>query len=291
MSRPTHLALGSALLGLALLVACAGPAARESANPRFGASESRQAAPPGLRPAKSWGPVVLDPGHGGEDSGALGSCGFRESDLVLAVALETRDFLAEVAPEIDVRLTREDDVFLPLGERMADANQMEAELFISLHANAARRVAANGIETFLLSAEASDDDARRVALAENAALRYEDGADPNDPLLQTLISLASAEQIRRSEEAAGLIHSRLTASVETTNRGVKQAPFFVLSRAQMPAVLIELGFLTNPVECERLKTVEYRSRIVHALGHAIVAHRDQVKAGGGRVSASAEEPR
>ena len=258
-------------------VACAGKGADGPANEKSGR------VPPGGEAGRAMaalfagqagdgdfeGPIVLDPGHGGEDTGAVVSGSIRESEVVLAVTLKTRDILKERAPELPVLLTRESDEFVALQGRMSLANQQRARLFVSIHANAAQRAGARGVETYLLSPEASDDESRKIALIENAALKFE-GASPDDPLLITLLSLASADQIRQSEEFAGITQTRLADDLKTMNRGIKQAPFFVLSRAQMPAILVEIGFVTNPRERDRLLSPEYQEQIASALASAII---------------------
>lgn len=267
------LSVFSALVATVLVVACAGRGTEpESAREMVRSGDAPALAAmlgSGADGDEFEGPIVLDPGHGGEDSGAMVSGSIRESDVVLAVALKTREILAERVPELPVVLTRDDDEFVPLQGRMTIANQHRARFFVSIHANAAHRKGARGVETFLLSPEASDDEARKTALVENAALKYE-GASPDDPLLLTLMSLASADQIRRSEEFAGIVQTRLADGLNTTNRGIKQAPFFVLSRAQMPAVLVEIGFVTNPRERDRLQSPEYQAQIASALADAVI---------------------
>ena len=270
-------ALFGVLLGALALSACAGAGTSAETGSKSGQkpgspdhSRAMAAMFSGNSPDGEFeGPVILDPGHGGEDTGAVVSGAIRESEVVLAVALKARDILRERAPDLPVLLTRDDDHFVPLHQRMAIANEHQARFFVSIHANAAQRKGARGVETFLLSPEASDDDARKTALIENEALKYE-GSNPNDPLLLTLLSLASADQIRRSEEFAGIVQTRLAAGLQTTNRGIKQAPFFVLSRAQMPAVLVEIGFVTNPRERDRLQSPEYQEQIASALANAVI---------------------
>jgi len=214
------------------------------------------------------GPVVIDPGHGGEDTGAV-AAGSSESHLVLAVALKLRKALAAQAPGLPVVLTRESDVFVPLKGRMEMANRVGARLFISIHANSGQRLAARGFETYLLSAEATDSEAHRVALAENSVLERE-GMAAQDPLFETLLSLASAEQLRQSEELAGAVHLSLAQSLGTENRGVKQAPFYVLARAQMPSVLVEIGFITNKAERDLLFADAYQEKLAQALATSIL---------------------
>ncbi len=216
-------------------------------------------------------PIVIDPGHGGEDTGTVAESGYTESRLVLDVALKVRDALRKKKPDLPVKLTREEDRYVPLQERMALANHLGARLFVSIHANSAPRKTARGVETYLLSTEASDAEARKLALAENAVLEKE-GKNPDDPLFQTLLSLASTEQIKASEELAILVHTHLTGALKTENRGVRQAPFFVLSRAQMASVLVEIGFLSNVEDTKLLGTSQYQEKIAQALAEAILEY-------------------
>ncbi len=249
------------------LSACAGLSPGRG---RVGGEAPPQAVVPGE------GPVVIDPGHGGEDTGAVAG-GESESRLVLAVALKLREALAARAPQLPVLLTRESDRFVPLKGRMEIANKVGARMFISIHANSGQRLSARGFETYLLSAEATDSEAHRVALAENSVLERE-GMAAQDPLFETLLSLASAEQLRFSEELAGAVHLSLARSLGTENRGIKQAPFYVLTRAQMPSVLVEVGFVTNKAERDLLFSETYQTKLAQALADSILEFNSRQEA-------------
>lgn len=223
--------------------------------------------------------IVLDPGHGGDETGALGPSGAREKDLVLMIAhsLERR---LEERLGVRVILTREEDQNLGLDARSAIANQHQAALFISLHLNAAwgGRAKATGAETYFLSLAASDARAAESAALEN---RSDDGSatistDPevDDDLRMILWDLAQTHHLGESQRFARIVQEELDTTLGLRDRGVKQAPFRVLMGAAMPAVLVELGFISNPEEEARLLDPEYRSRLVDALVRAIQRFQD-----------------
>lgn len=231
--------------------------------------------------------IVLDAGHGGDDEGARGAHGVVEKELVLDVARRLRDRLQDAG--LQVVLTRDRDVYVPLEQRTAIANRARGDLFLSIHANAASERAARGIETFFLSLEASDDDARQVAARENAAFR--DLTVPvvagDDPLVAILGDLAAAELLQESDEFARLAQREVAALNGAPSRGVKQAPFVVLMGLEMPAVLVEIGFVTNPSEAQELATELQRDRIAQALARATLEFRRRYDA---RRGLAAPEP-
>jgi len=217
--------------------------------------------------------VVVDAGHGGEDDGARGPRGTREKDLVLAVARELARELR--ARGIEVVMTRNQDAFVPLERRTHIANDARGDLFISIHANAAGDRRIHGTETFFLSLEASDESARRLAERENLAFGEAAAALPaaSDPLVAILGDLIAAEHLTASQEFAGLAQDRLGRRDPEASRGVKQAPFVVLAGVQMPASLVEIGFITNAREERRLATGEGRRAVVEALVEAVEVYR------------------
>jgi N-acetylmuramoyl-L-alanine amidase len=233
--------------------------------------------------------VVLDAGHGGDDQGARGAHGVVEKDLVLDVARRLRARLN--AAGLQVLLTRERDVYVPLEDRTTIANEARGDLFISIHANAAEARAARGIETFFLSLEASDDAARQVAARENAAFR--DLTVPavagDDPLVTILGDLAASELMQESDEFARLALQEVAALDRVPSRGVKQAPFVVLMGLEMPAALVEIGFVTNPADARALAAADQRDRIAEALARAIVEFGRRYDARRGNV-APVEQP-
>jgi N-acetylmuramoyl-L-alanine amidase len=210
--------------------------------------------------------IVIDPGHGGSNIGAQGPTGTLEKDLTLQLANTLKSQLQRSLP-VRVLLTRDEDAELPLGTRVAMANQQKADLFISLHLNSSPASDAHGTETYFLSLVASDEFAARTAEAENAA------GDPLTDLQLILWDLAQSHHLAESQRLAGLIQEELNEELELVNRGVKQAPFRVLMGAAMPAVLVELGFLTNPREEERLLDPLYRTRLADALVDALSRYK------------------
>jgi len=219
--------------------------------------------------------VVLDAGHGGENPGARGAGGLLEKDLVLDVTLRLAKRLE--ARGIGVVLTRRDDRFVSLEERTSIANDARGDLFISIHANASRATDARGIETFFVSLEASDEAAQRIANLENQAFSGSEGAAKiaEDPLLGILGDLIATEHLVESQEFSRLVQGRLASS---RSRGVKQAPFVVLMGVQMPAALVEIGFLTNPAEERNLLSSAERDRLADGLAAAAVEFAERYDA-------------
>jgi N-acetylmuramoyl-L-alanine amidase len=210
--------------------------------------------------------IVLDAGHGGQDTGAVGPAGLYEKDLVLDV---TRRVARMVEERLKVRvlLTREADVFVTLRDRTSFANKENADLFVSIHANAHHERASTGVETFFLSSEATDSAARQVAAQENQVVQLErPGGRGRDDIVKTILwDLAQSEFQLESSRLAEIVQDSMTQSLKIPNRGVKQAGFYVLGGAAMPAVLLEIGFVTNPREERRLKDSRYRDEIARAI--------------------------
>jgi N-acetylmuramoyl-L-alanine amidase len=212
--------------------------------------------------------IVFDAGHGGHDTGAVGPTGLMEKDLVLDVTRRVAR-LVEERLGIKVRLTRDNDHFVTLRDRTSFANRERADLFVSIHANAHRESAAVGVETYFLSSEATDSAARQVAAAENGVVQLEPPAGRHsgqvDIVKAILWDLAQSEFQAESSRLAEVVHDSMTQSLRIANRGVKQAGFYVLGGAAMPAILIEIGFVTNPREERRLKDSKYRDEIARAI--------------------------
>jgi N-acetylmuramoyl-L-alanine amidase len=220
--------------------------------------------------------AVVDPGHGGEQEGALAPGGAREKDLALEIARRVAARLR--AQGARVVLTRTGDIAVPLANRAGIANAIRADLFVSIHLNSMptpelrQRMA--GVETYFLSADASDTHANAVAARENAdRLAGEPGPDPNDPVAAILSDLEDAASLEGSSRLAYAVHDRLVRTLGAEDRGVKQAPFYVLAGARMPAVLLEVGFISSPVESERLLAKEYQERIAAAVAEGVSAFR------------------
>ncbi len=221
--------------------------------------------------------VVLDAGHGGDDHGAEGPAGLQEKELVLDVA---RRLKARIESDrVQVVLTRDSDVYVPLGERTAIANRAGADLFISIHANGATARSARGVETFFVALEASDEMSRQLAERENAAFHEAEASASDDPLVSILGDLAAADSMRESDEFARLANKEVAAiAAPAPSRGVKQAPFVVLMGVKMPAALVEIGFITNPAEERDLATSQYRDRLADALARAVAEFADRYDA-------------
>jgi len=209
------------------------------------------------------GRIVVDAGHGGHDTGTIGPNGLYEKDLVLDVALRLGKLL-ENRLGADVVYTRDDDTFIPLETRTAIANQQQADLFISVHANSSRDQSARGVETYYLNFTSSRD-ALEVAARENAV------SEASIHELQDLVKkIALKEKIEESREFAmdvqTSLHSGLAAKAPAIrDRGVKKAPFIVLIGANMPSILAEISFISNPTDEKKLRTEDYRQKIAESL--------------------------
>ena len=209
--------------------------------------------------------VVIDPGHGGRDAGAIGPSGIKEKDVVLDIGLRLQRMI-ETTLGVRAVMTRSSDVFLPLEERAAIANRHKADFFISLHVNAAPQSRAIGSETYFLSREPSDRGARASAVRENTVLTLEGiGLKEQESLKAVLWDMAQTFYVRESSELAELLLNELGQILKVNNRGVKSAPFFVLIGAAMPSVLVEAAFITNPEEERRLQGDAYRQQVAEGL--------------------------
>jgi N-acetylmuramoyl-L-alanine amidase len=213
--------------------------------------------------------VVIDPGHGGADFGASGEAGVLEKDVVLRVSERIGRRLVERG--FDVVFTRETDDFISLPERTDIANRARGDLFLSIHANSAASAKAEGPETYFLSVKASDAEAMRVAMVENQVFRLE-GTSPDDNYIvgSILGDLIRTEHLRISSEVATVIQRNLANL--GVNRGVKQAPFVVLVGVNMPAALVELGFLTHPDEERRRGRLKHQTAMADAIVAAVASH-------------------
>lgn len=222
--------------------------------------------------------IVIDPGHGGERTGAIGPGGKKEKDIALAISLALATRLEERGHR--VILTRRDDVSLGLEARVALANEKGADLFLSIHANsmptAEARARTHGVETYFLSARASDDAAAALAHQENADAGTGSEEAPADPLREILADLARSEAHVHSSRLAYEIQESLAVGLGAKNRGVKQAPFVVLQGATMPAVLVEVGYLSHPREGRRLADPAHQSRIATFLALGVDAFLDRI---------------
>ncbi len=254
------------------------PRLLESPEVRLIVEVFRQAAPRALAPQSGGAPgvrtVVLDPGHGGVETGAVGPAGTTEKDLALTVSRSLKRLLERRLP-VKVVLTRAGDADLPLETRTAIANQNKADLFISLHFNSYFGRRAHGAETYFLSREASDQVAAAAAAEENRA-----GGEPSpeSDLQLILWDMAQSYHLAESQRFANLVQEELNLTLGLRDRGVKQAPFRVLMGATMPAVLVELGFLSNPEEESKLKSPIYQADLVDSLFRAVRRFKTQMEA-------------
>ncbi len=212
--------------------------------------------------------VVIDPGHGGRDKGAKGGTGTQEKDLVLSISQKLRTMLEEDLG-VKVVLTRTADYFVGLKERTAIANNNRAELFLSIHANAAFRRSVRGYETYYLSFSATDLESSQVALLENRSLGVE-GEQGEEALLEAILwDMAQLEYINQSGELAARVQQNLVKNAGGRDRGVRQAPLAVLMGARMPATLVEVGFITNPEQEIKLNRETYQTRLARSLFEAV----------------------
>ncbi|OFV80117.1 MAG: hypothetical protein A2Y78_14700 [Acidobacteria bacterium RBG_13_68_16] len=205
--------------------------------------------------------VVLDPGHGGEDLGARGPAGESEKAVTLAVAQATAARLQ--AAGVTVRLTRDGDEMVALTDRTALANRLQAAVFLSIHVNASPARGAHGAETYYMSVDASDPQAAQAAARENAS------AAP-DTVQLILWDLAHVANLNSSARLARAVQERLNALQGIRDRGIRQAPFVVLTGATMPSALVEVGFLSNAQEASRLLTSDTQEQVAGAMAEAIL---------------------
>ncbi len=204
--------------------------------------------------------VMLDPGHGGDDSGAKGAKGLKEKSAAMELARAVGAKLE--AAGFQAAYTRENDAFIPLWDRAKAANDNGADLFISLHLNAAHTKAARGSEVFFLSLGKGEDD--EVVAAENAGAGA--GQGRSDTVLASILDdLAQKAFLQDSERLAVAIQGQLNRLAGIKERGVKQAPFIVLRGAAMPAILVEVAFISNPREEEKLKDRAFRAKVAEAI--------------------------
>lgn len=216
-----------------------------------------------LRNGQDFKVIVIDAGHGGHDPGAINrSLGLREKDIALAVALKVGEYIEEHMPDVEVIYTRKDDSFVELEERGLIATRAKGDLFVSIHANAARNTQAYGSEIFFLGLARSES-ALEVMKRENSVVNLENGGGPMHLSEEELLiyELANAGNIAVSERIASMIEDQFRTRAQRRSRGVKQAGLMALWHASTPAILIELGFLSNPAEGRYLAS-EYGQTIL-----------------------------
>jgi N-acetylmuramoyl-L-alanine amidase len=212
--------------------------------------------------------IIIDPGHGGKDPGAIGYRGTKEKDITLDVAKRLVKKI-ERNMNINTILTRDEDIFIKLEDRTNLANSSNGKLFISIHANSVEDSRANGFETYLIGIN-KNPAAVKTAARENAVLDLEGGNVgelTDEKLIET--SLSQSGFTKNSEKFAALVQEEMNKRLQSKDRGVKQAGFYVLWKASMPNVLIELGYISNPSEEKKLKSSQYKDALATSIYRAI----------------------
>jgi N-acetylmuramoyl-L-alanine amidase len=229
--------------------------------------------------------VVIDPGHGGKDPGAVGKKS-KEKDIVLSIALKTGKYIEENLKDVEVIYTRKTDEFVELFRRAEIANESNADLFISIHCNASRSPSPFGAETFVMGLHRSQDNLE-VAKKENAAILLEEdyevtygGFDPNSAEAHIVFSLYQNAYLEQSLEFSRLVQNQFRERVNRNDRGVKQAGFLVLYKIAMPGVLIETGFLSNLKEEQFLMSEQGQTYIASAIFRAFREYKENVEKAG-----------
>ena len=220
--------------------------------------------------------IVIDPGHGGDDLGAVGPHQTEEKNVVLKIAKELNRLLLEDG-RFKTVMTRQDDIIVPLSERTALANSVGGDMFISIHANASGNKKARGVTTYFL-ADAKTDEARATATLENSSIRFEDVDSRKQYLTDldfTLRDMIQTEFQRESMDLADIIQKEIKDATGTKSRGVDQAGFFVLDKAYMPAVLVETAFISNEEDEKLLTDADFQSRVARAIYDSIVSFKEK----------------
>jgi len=228
--------------------------------------------------------IVIDPGHGGKDSGTMGTKRYKqyEKHIALAISLKLGNYIAKSYPKIELVYTRKTDIFLELKERTELANQLDADLFISIHCDGFTNPNASGASVFVMGMsklKANMD----VAMRENSVIYMEDnykekyeGFDPQSAESYIVFSLMQNTYLDQSISFAENVEKEFAIRAKRKSRGVKQAPFYVISRVNMPSVLIECGFLTNPKEEDYLNTIIGQDYIASAIFRAFRSYKENV---------------
>lgn len=240
--------------------------------------------------------VVIDAGHGGSDPGNLGTKRYRttEKEVTLDVALLLRQYISERFPDVKIVMTREKDDYPSLQRRVALANETQADLFISIHCDAFDNPQARGSSTFVMGMHKSEE-SLRVAMRENASIYKEEdyetryaGFNPDDPDTYIALALKQSVYLNQSLELGSLIQNQFSDRVGRKDRGVKQAGYYVISFTNMPSVLVELGFLTNPEEEDFLNSENGKELMASALLRAFRTYKEKHHPGPPEVEVEAE---
>jgi N-acetylmuramoyl-L-alanine amidase len=235
------------------------------------------------RPVSSIRTIVIDPGHGGKDPGAVYGK-VREKKIVLDIALKLGNYIKNAYPEVNVIYTRDRDVFVPLFQRAAIANKNDADLFISIHVNAVERGLVQGTETYILGQHRTKDNLE-VAKKENAVILLEDdyhityeGFDPNSPESYIMFELVQDEYLEQSAMLASAVQDQFRERAKRIDRSVKQAGFLVLRQTTMPGILVETGFINHPAERKFLMSDSGRDYLASAIFRAFRDYKKKIEA-------------
>lgn len=230
--------------------------------------------------AKKIDKIILDPGHGGKDPGAVGKIS-REKDIVLSIALKAGKYIQEMMPDVTVVYTRKTDEFIELHRRAKIANDNKADLFISIHCNANKSTTPHGAETYFMGMHKTAQNLE-VAKAENAAILLEEdysqsyeGFDPNSDEDYILLSMFQSNNIEQSLGMSSYMQQHLTGDAKREDRGVKQAGFLVLYKVAMPSILVEAGFISNAEEEKFLASDEGQEKIARAICDALKKYKSE----------------
>lgn len=240
----------------------------------------------GINPAHSQNyelkTVVIDPGHGGKDPGAVAN-GVREKNVVLNVGIKAGELIKAAHPNVNVVYTRKKDVFIPLDQRANIANQNKADLFISVHANVCGAPSVRGSETFILGLHKSQENLE-VAKKENSVILMEDdynnlyeGFDPKESESYIMFELIQGQHLEQSTLLADRMQTEFSTTAKRSNRGVKQAGFLVLWKTSMPSVLVELGFMSNVNEAKYLSSEAGQYELATAIANAFTSYKNKVE--------------
>ncbi len=216
--------------------------------------------------------VMIDPGHGGKDPGAIGN-GLKEKDIVLDIAHRLKRYL--VSSGAEVRMTRDKDVYITLKRRAYLANKWAPDVFVSIHANSSRNPGGRGIEVYYVSEKVNDTN-RAVVSQENGVLDIE-GRVPDSELKVVLWDMIHTENRAESRRLARKISQKIARIMQSPDRGAKGAPFYVLKWVNAPSVLIEVGFVSNPQEASRLASPGYRDRIARAIFEGLISYFEELR--------------
>lgn len=226
--------------------------------------------------------IVIDAGHGGHDSGCLGKKS-KEKDVVLKMALKVGKLINEKFPDVKIIYTRKTDVFVELYRRAEIANNSKANLFISIHCNAAENTSAHGVETYVMGIEKSEA-SKAIAKRENSVILLEknyetnyDGFDPNSPEANVIFSLYASAYLKSSAIMASKVQNNILKNTNLTDRTVRQAGYWVLYKVAMPSILVELGFLSNTKEENFLLNDDNQNTMAYSICNGFIEYKNQME--------------